>query len=106
MAWYIKNYYKSSMVVSKNILQIKVITKSRGNEIVGWMDGVLKIKVTAVPEKGKANIAVVKLLATVLHIPMSEIQIESGFITGKKKIILGSKHIAMLHYIYKKRNPA
>ena len=88
------------MVVSKNILQIKVITKSRGNEIVGWMNDVLKIKVTAVPEKGKANIAIIKLLATVLHIPMSEIQIESGFTTSKKNIILDSKHILTLRRTY------
>lgn len=88
------------MVVSKNILQIKVITRSQRNEIVGWMNDILKIKVTAVPEKGKANIAVVKLLAAILHIPMSEIQIESGFTTSKKNIILDRKHILTLRRTY------
>jgi len=88
------------MVVNKNILQIKVITKSRRNEIVGWINDVLKIKVTVAPEKGKANIAVVRLLATVLHIPISEIQIASGFTTSKKNIILDSKHILTLRRTY------
>jgi len=88
------------MVVNKEVLKIKVMTKSKCNEIVGWKDDILKIKVTAVPEKGKANIAVVKLLAIVLHISMNEIQIKSGFTTSKKNIILDSKHILMLRRTY------
>jgi uncharacterized protein YggU (UPF0235/DUF167 family) len=88
------------MVVSKDVLKIKVMTKSRRTEIVGWINDVLKIKVTAVPEKRKANIAVIKLLATVLQIPPSEIQIDSGFTTSNKKIILDSKHILTLRQTY------
>ncbi|MGI9178416.1 MAG: DUF167 domain-containing protein, partial [Pirellulales bacterium] len=40
-------------------LRVKIVPGSSRNEIVGWLGDALKIKVTAPPEKGKANDAVV-----------------------------------------------
>lgn len=46
----------------------------------------LKARVTAVPEKGKANKALIELLAKSLRVPKSSISVISGD-TGRKKIL-------------------
>ena len=44
-------------------LQLKVVPKASRNRVVGWVGLRLKIQVTAAPERGKANEAVVEVLA-------------------------------------------
>lgn len=69
------------------ILPIKVIPGASKNEIVGWQNGCLKIKVCAPPEKGKANIAVIQLLAKTLQLPQNKIVLLKGA-TGREKEFL------------------
>lgn len=64
------------MVVSR--LKLKVIPSSSKNEVVGWYGELLKIKVQAPPEKGKANKAVIQVLASCLQVPHSDVVIVSG----------------------------
>jgi len=68
------------------ILSVKVIPKSSVNKIVGFEGDVLKIKCTAAPEKGKANEAVVQLLAKYYGVPKSAVAIIKGK-TGSKKVV-------------------
>ena len=49
-------------------LSLKVVPGSSRDEIVGWLGDSLKVKVKALPEKGRANEAVVALLAERLGI--------------------------------------
>lgn len=68
-------------------LSIKVTPRARKNEIVGVMaDGTLKIRVTAPPVGGKANEAVIELLADVLKVSKSKIDIVAGE-TGTQKLV-------------------
>ena len=53
-------------------LKAKVVPGSSRNRIVGWLGDALKINVTAPPEKGKANEAVVELLSMKLGISTDE----------------------------------
>jgi len=64
----------------------KVTPRAGRNEVTKISDGEYKIKVTAVPEKGKANEAVVKLLAEYFRVPKSLINIVGGK-SAKTKII-------------------
>jgi len=44
-------------------LKVKVVPGSSRDQIAGWLGDALKIKVTAPPERGKANEAVIEILA-------------------------------------------
>jgi len=70
--------------------EVKVQPKARKNEIifVGACHGkpLLNIKVTAPPDKGKANEAVIKLIAEKLDIKKSDVFILRGE-TNQNKVI-------------------
>ena len=70
-------------------LSLKVVPGSSRNEIVGWLDDRLKIRVTAPPESGQANATVIKILSLKLNIPKSSIIIISGGTTPRKIIEIG-----------------
>lgn len=65
---------------------IKVIPKSSQNQIIEQKDDFLKIKLKAIPEKGKANDELIKFLSKHFKIPKSNINIIKGQ-TNKNKII-------------------
>lgn len=71
------------------IFEIKVIAKAKENKIY-LENNIVKVKVTEVPEDGKANKAIVKLFSEKLKIPKSNIEIISGFTNSIKKIIIKS----------------
>ncbi len=74
------------MRMKEIILKVYLQPKSSKNEVVGpYRDGI-KIKVTAPPNEGKANEALVKFLAKEFKIPPSSIEILKGH-HGRKKII-------------------
>ncbi len=65
------------------IITIKVTPKAKKNEVKGWADGpegqkILKVSVTEAPEKGKANNALIELLAKHYKVPKSSMEIVRG----------------------------
>jgi uncharacterized protein (TIGR00251 family) len=68
-------------------IRVKVIPKSSKTELAGYLpDGTWKIKVSAAPEKGKANRALVEFLADRLGVAKSRIHIVSGETSHLKRI--------------------
>lgn len=67
-------------------LDIRVSPGAATNVIGGWMGDKLKIRVTAAPEKGKANKAVIRLLSRELGIPASRIALSKGIASSNKTI--------------------
>ncbi len=67
-------------------LKLKVIPNSAKSVIIGWLGDVLKVKVSASPEKGKANFAVEVLISEALGLSKGDVKITSGR-TSPKKII-------------------
>ncbi len=59
-------------------LLLKVIPKSSKDRVVGWVGDRLKVQVTAPPERGKANEAVIGVLAGALGVPRNRVRIVSG----------------------------
>lgn len=67
-------------------LDIRVSPGAADNVIGGWMGDKLKIRVTAAPEKGKANKAIIRLLSRKLGIPASRIVLSKGTTSSNKTI--------------------
>jgi hypothetical protein len=59
-------------------LSVRVQPKCSADRIVGEHGGALKVSVTAAPEKGKANAAVIAFLSEKLAVPKSAIEIVRG----------------------------
>jgi uncharacterized protein (TIGR00251 family) len=75
---------------------VKASPGSRKNEIRGVLDGALKVSVTAVAEKGKANAAIVKLLSKELGIAKTRIELTSGTTSALKKILVRGAKLQLL----------
>jgi uncharacterized protein len=69
-------------------LNVKVVPGSSRDQIVGWLGDALKIKVMAPPEKGRANEAVVEILAEKLGISTDDIEVVSGHSSTSKVIAI------------------
>ena len=65
------------------ILSLHITPNSAKNQIIGWVAGVdggkvLKVKIAAQPEDGKANAELIKFLAKQWGVPKSSLEIISG----------------------------
>lgn len=67
---------------------ISVKTSSKNSLIAGEQNGILKIEVTAPPVEGKANGAVIKLIAQSLDVAPSRVSIVAGQKSKKKRIVV------------------
>ena len=71
------------------VIRVKVIPKSSKTELVGYLpDGTWKVKVAAVPEKGKANRALCEFLAERLGVAKSRVRIVAGETSTLKRILI------------------
>ncbi len=68
-------------------VEVKVIPRAAVNQVMEPMaDGVLKVKVAAVPEKGRANAAVCALLAEYAGVPERNVQVVMGLTSQRKRV--------------------
>ena len=75
----IQKFKQSLNTEDPQYLRIKVIPKSPKTEIIDVLDdGTWKVRLKAVPEKGKANKELIKYLSKLLNLPKSQISIISG----------------------------
>jgi uncharacterized protein (TIGR00251 family) len=72
------------------ILPVRAHAGARKTGIVGMHNGMLRVAVTAAPEKGKANKVIVAVLAKALGVPKSAIDIVSGETSPQKRFLLVS----------------
>lgn len=69
-------------------LRLRVVPRASRAEVVGWLQpGLLKVKVTAPPEGGRANQEVVALLAKELGLSRRDVRLEAGA-KAREKIVL------------------
>lgn len=66
---------------------VRVTPHAKQNKVVE-SDGVLRVYTTTVPENGRANIAVVELLAKYLGVPKSRIKILKGLAVRDKVVAI------------------
>ena len=68
------------------VFSVKVVPRSSKTAIAGILGGMLKVKLAAAPEKGKANQSLVEFLADTLGIKKNTIKITSGLTSPVKTI--------------------
>ena len=60
------------------LLHVRVQPKARANAVKGWHGDALRVSVTAAPEDGRANGAVIALLAEIFDVAPSSISLVRG----------------------------
>lgn len=70
------------------ILPVRAQPGARRNGLRGIQDGMLKVTVTQIAEKGKANQAIVAVLCDVLDLRKSQIELLSGETTQQKRFLI------------------
>jgi uncharacterized protein (TIGR00251 family) len=68
------------------VFPVKVSPRSSKTAIAGVLGGMLKIKLAAAPEKGKANQALIEFLADELGVKKNAVKITSGHTSPVKTI--------------------
>jgi uncharacterized protein len=72
--------------VRETRIQVTVSPGGRRTEVVGRQGDGWKVRVAAAPERGRANEALVALLAEVLALPRDRIRIVSGHASRRKLV--------------------
>jgi len=62
------------------------VPRAAHDEIVGWLDGALKIRVAAPPENGRANAAIEAVLAAALGLRKSAVRVVAGHGSARKRV--------------------
>lgn len=79
-------------------LAVKIIPGATQEQVVGMLGGALKIRVRAQPERGKANAAVIVILAKFLGLPEAALSICSGHTSANKVVeIQGLSRVDLDH---------
>jgi uncharacterized protein YggU (UPF0235/DUF167 family) len=81
-------------------LQVRLTPKGGRDAMEGWTEGAggvsyLKARVRAVPEDGKANTALIELLAETLSVPKSAVRIAAGGSARLKRIEIAGDGAAL-----------
>ena len=69
-------------------LTLKVVPGSSRDEVVGRLGDALKVRVSAPPEKGRANRAVVSLLAAFFDLEPAAVRVVAGGSSARKLVEL------------------
>src|SRR3954470_19410260 len=69
-------------------LKVKAVPGSSRDRVMGVLGDALKIAVSAPPQKGAANAAIIKLLADKLGMHPSKIEIVRGHTSPRKEVLV------------------
>lgn len=75
-------------------LAVRATPRGGQNAVTGVRDGRLLVKVSAPPEDGKANAAIIKLLAKHFGIPPRSVELLSGAAAREKLFLLRGLSLA------------
>jgi uncharacterized protein YggU (UPF0235/DUF167 family) len=70
------------------LLSVRAHAGARRSQLRCCPDGRLRVSVTEAPEKGKANKAIIELLARELGLKKSQIQLMAGQTAAEKRFLL------------------
>jgi uncharacterized protein (TIGR00251 family) len=85
---------KENTRVSEKVLDLWVQPRASRNEILGYRDELLRVRVTAAPTEGEANRLCREVLAEALEIPPSRVEILSGHRARRKRVRVKDVEVA------------
>ena len=69
-------------------LRVRVSPGAKADQIVGWQGDVLRVRVRAAPERGRANEAVCALIANALRLPAGSVIVQRGHTSREKRLVI------------------
>lgn len=78
------------------VLPVKAQPGARKSELRGEQDGMLKVAVTQIAEKGKANKALIAVMSKGLKLRKSQIELISGPTSSQKRFLIHGETVATL----------
>lgn len=78
------------------VLPVRAQPGAKRNALVGEQAGQLKVAITAPADQGKANKALLEVLADALGLKRSQVQLLSGHTHREKKVLLRDVTLAQL----------
>jgi uncharacterized protein len=72
--------------MAEYVFSVRVTPRASQDKITGWEGDVLRVRVAAPPAEGRANEAVLRLLAKSLHLPTSRVRLVRGH-TQRNKVV-------------------
>ncbi|OGN63669.1 MAG: hypothetical protein A3E80_02770 [Chlamydiae bacterium RIFCSPHIGHO2_12_FULL_49_9] len=85
-------HFRGQVVIDKEDLVVKVAPNASKNEIIGWREGILCVRIKGIPEKGRVNEELIEFLADALDISKSRIEIVSGHTSRIKRLKIQEKN--------------
>lgn len=76
------------MPIQKTTISIKVTPNAARNEIAGFADDILRVKIAAPPLKGRANKELVNFLYRLLAVSKDRVSIVKGHTTRNKIVAI------------------
>ena len=81
------------------VFTVRVVPRASKSEIVGALDGALKIRLAAPPVEGAANEELIKTLAKYFDVSKSAVEIASGATAKTKQIRIAGANAEKLRQI-------
>ena len=69
-------------------IRVRLTPRAARDEIVGWQNDVLRVRVTAAPLDGRANGALERLLAKALGLPKTAVRVIAGERSREKTVAI------------------
>jgi uncharacterized protein (TIGR00251 family) len=70
------------------VIAVKVVPRAAKDEIVGWLESALKVRIQAPPEDGRANRALEALLAEALRLKKNAVTVVAGRGSARKRVAI------------------
>lgn len=70
------------------VLTVRAHPGAKRTAVLGILDGALRVAVTAVADKGKANQALFKYVSELFGMPKSDVELLSGAKSRQKRLLL------------------
>ncbi len=96
----------SGREATENVLNLWVQPRASRNEIVGYRNEFLRIRVTAAPIAGEANRICQEMLAKALRVPVSQVEIVSGQKARRKRVRIWNADPARIAGIVQGEKPS